>query len=125
LSIFVPDVKDISIPLAIKIYPKSDDEIVVNKDFSVTGVADFSYFIPQSHYNKWRFSYLLIYMVILLAILSVDILFICLAIRVDGFPRLVMVGILVILMLFSFLLIRKLYAQLILKKKYSMGALFG
>jgi TM2 domain-containing membrane protein YozV len=118
LSIFAPDANDINIPIAIEIKTNDNAEVFVRKDFSVTGALEYKHFIPESHYKKWRLSYLLVYILLFFVLLAMGILFIYLSMRAEGGSRWIVFAISVAIIILSFLFGTRIYKQFALKKKY-------
>jgi hypothetical protein len=125
LSVLSHDIRDMEIPVAIKILPKSGEgRIFIGRDFAVKGAADYQYFIPRAHYEKWKWSFLASWVIISLLALALDVLFIYLTICVDGIGRLVIGLVAILFIAISASLFRKIITQVEVRKKYPVRELF-
>jgi TM2 domain-containing membrane protein YozV len=118
LSILAPDAKDIHIPLAIEIKTKDSEGVFVRKDLSVTGALEYKRFIPESHYKKWRMSYLPVYLLLFLVLLAMGILLIYLSTLAEGGGRWIIFAISIVMIIVSCMFGARIYKQFALKKKY-------
>ncbi|MDR1953901.1 MAG: hypothetical protein LBQ21_05430 [Clostridiales Family XIII bacterium] len=118
LSVFVPDARDIKIPLALEIHAGADQNVIVYDDLSVQGSEDYSYFIFEDHYRKWNITYFLLYRIIFLWMLAIDTLFAYLTVANSGGSRIIVGCILIVFAIFTYFLAVKIHTQMRIKEKY-------
>ncbi len=73
LSMLLPDMHDIKIPLALMI-EEIEKDVVIDKNLKVTGTIHYSYFIPEEHFKIWKKTFLVIWVSIFCLGISVSAL---------------------------------------------------
>ena len=115
LEILIPEIKNFKIPLAMEIEDKNED-IEVDENLSIIGSKNFNYFIPTNHYDKWKKTYMVAYLIIILTGILMSILLAYILI-ISAFNLLVGIIFLIIMAMSMFIII-KFKKEVNLIKKY-------
>lgn len=118
-EIFLPSTKSFSIPVAIEVTPDENAEVVLDKSMGIKGCKKAEFFIPQTHYNKWKKTYLIANLILIAIACLICTL---LAFVFASSPEILMGVALFIVVLLTAVFIGKLVQQFKLIKKYGINS---
>ncbi|NLD51118.1 MAG: hypothetical protein GX660_28620 [Clostridiaceae bacterium] len=118
-EMILPDVRSFNIPLAVSIEAKDTDKVMIDKKLGVSGASKVNYFIPKSHYEKWKKSYLIINRLFIAIEIALFLLLTYIFIIPSGFNAIMGICAAIVLILIT-VLCAKLLKQQNLEKKYDV-----
>lgn len=119
-EIMLPSTKSFNIPVAIEVIPDESLEVTLDKSMGIKGCKNARFFIPQTHYNKWKKTYLVMNSIL---IAFATLICVLLAFAFASSPEIIMGIALFVVVLLTGLLVGKLARQFKLIKKYGINSL--